>query len=238
MKAKVRLFARLAELAGARETEVELGEGLSVAEAFAVLCRDYPELADLGGSLMYAVNAEYVSPDHPLRPGDELALIPPVSGGADAAARPEPVEGALGPFEITAEPLDPRPIAEAVRRDASGAVVVFLGVVRDNSMGRRVLYLEYDAYPEMATQVMRRIAEEAAARWPLTGVAMRHRTGRLEIGETSLVIAVSSPHRAEAFAACHHLIDRFKEVVPIWKKEVWEGGEVWIEGEEVGGDAG
>jgi molybdopterin synthase catalytic subunit len=231
MKAKVRLFARLAELAGARETEVELGEGLSVAEAFAALCRDHPELAGLGGSVAYAVNAEYVSPDHPLRPGDELALIPPVSGGAPAHTEP-----VLGPFDVTPAPLDARSLADAVRRDDSGAVAVFLGVVRDNSKGRRVLYLEYDAYPEMATRVMRQIAEEAAARWPLTGVAMAHRTGRLEIGETSLVIAVSSPHRAEAFAACHHLVDRFKEIVPVWKKEVWEGGEVWIEGEPVSGE--
>ncbi len=116
-------------------------------------------------------------------------------------------------------------------------MALFLGVVRDNSRGRRVLYLEYDAYPEMATQVMRRIAEEALGRWPLTDVAMQHRTGRLEIGETSLLIAVSSPHRKEAFEACHHLVDRFKETVPIWKKEVWEGGEVWIEGEPVVGDS-
>jgi molybdopterin synthase catalytic subunit len=171
---------------------------------------------------MYAVNAEYVTPDQPLRDGDELALIPPVSGGA-----PE------GLFEVTAEPLDPQRLADHVLRDESGAVALFLGVVRDNSMGRRVLYLEYDAYPEMATRVMRQIAEEAMARWPLTGIAMQHRTGRLEIGEASLVIAVSSPHRKEAFEACHHLVDRFKEVVPVWKKEVWEGGEVWIEGEPV-----
>ncbi len=225
MKAKVRLFARLAEVAGTRETEVELGEGLSAAEAFRTLCQRFPELADHGGSLMYAVNAEYVSPDHRLRAGDELALIPPVSGGG-----PEPVEGL---FEITAEPLDPQRLADEVRRDESGAVTVFLGVVRNNNMGRRVLYLEYDAYPEMATQVMRRIAEEAMERWSLTDVAMQHRTGRLEIGETSLLIAVSSPHRREAFEACHHLVDRFKETVPIWKKEVWEGGEVWIEGEPV-----
>jgi len=235
MKAKVRLFARLAELAGTRETEVELGQGLSVGEAFDALCRRFPEMGDLAGSLMYAVNAEYVTPEHPLREGDELALIPPVSGGAPSA-HPEPVEGSFGPFEVTADPLDAQRLADHVRRDASGAVAVFLGVVRDNSMGRRVLYLEYDAYPEMATQVMRQIAEEAAARWPLTGVAMQHRTGRLEIGETSLVIAVSSPHRKEAFEACHHLVDRFKQVVPVWKKEVWEGGEVWIEGEPVGGE--
>jgi len=225
MKAKVRLFARLAELAGTRETEVELGEGLSVAEAFDALCRRFPEMGDLAGSLMYAVNAEYVSPDHPLRAGDELALIPPVSGG-----------GFEGLFEVTADPLDPQRLIKHVRRDESGAVAVFLGVVRDNSRGRRVLYLEYDAYPEMATRVMRQIAEEAMARWPVTGIAMQHRTGRLEIGETSLLIAVSSPHRKEAFEACHHLVDRFKEVVPVWKKEVWEGGEVWIEGEPVGGE--
>jgi len=136
-------------------------------------------------------------------------------------------------FEVTAEPLDPQRLAGHVRKDESGAVAVFLGVVRDNNMGRRVLYLEYDAYPEMATRVMRQIAEEAMERWPLTDVAMQHRTGRLEIGETSLLIAVSSPHRKEAFEACHHLVDRFKETVPIWKKEVWEGGEVWIEGEPV-----
>ncbi len=221
MKAKVRLFARLSELAGTRETEVELGEGMSVADAFGALCRRYPGLADYDGRLMFAVNSEYVSGEHRLRGGDELALIPPVSGGVE------------GPFEVTPEPLDPQRLVEAVRRDESGAVVLFFGVVRNNSQGRRVLYLEYDAYPEMAERVMREIAGEAMARWPLTDVAIQHRTGRLEIGETSLLVAVSAPHRAEALAACQHLVDRFKEVVPIWKKEVGEGGEVWIEGEPV-----
>lgn len=136
-------------------------------------------------------------------------------------------------FEVTPEPLDPQRLVEAVRRDESGAVVLFFGVVRNNSQGRRVRYLEYDAYPEMAERVMREIAGEAMERWPLTDVAIQHRTGRLEIGETSLLVAVSAPHRAEALAACQHLVDRFKEVVPIWKKEVGEGGEVWIEGEPV-----
>jgi len=228
MKARVRFFARLAEAAGTRETEVELGEGLSVGDAFRLLCQRFPELADHADSVMYAVNAEYVPPDHPLQAGDELALIPPVSGGS--GGRPEPVEGL---FEVTAKPLDPQRLVDHVRKDESGAVAVFVGVVRNNNLGRRVLYLEYDAYPEMATRVMRQIAEEAMERWPLTDVAMQHRTGRLEIGETALLIAVSSPHRREAFEACHHLIDRFKEVVPIWKKETWEGGEVWIEGEPV-----
>src|SRR3970282_369974 len=137
MKAKVRLFARLADLAGTRETELELGEGLSVAEAFEVLCRRFPEMGDLAGSLMFAVNAEYVSPEHPLREGDELALIPPVSGGA-----------LDGLFEVTAEPLDPQRLAGHVRRDESGAVAVFLGVVRDDSMGGGRLLLEKHALPE------------------------------------------------------------------------------------------
>ncbi len=134
-------------------------------------------------------------------------------------------------FQVTPEPLDPLRAAALVRRDEAGAVVLFLGVVRDRNLGRRVLYLEYDAYPEMAERVMRQLAEEAMRRWPVSDVAVLHRTGRLEVGETSLVVAVSSPHRAEAFAAAHWLVDRLKERVPIWKKEVFEGGEEWIEGE-------
>ena len=137
-------------------------------------------------------------------------------------------------IEITTEPLAPETFLRHVHRDDSGAVALFLGVVRDNSMGRRVLYLEYDAYPEMAERKLRQLAEEAVARWPITDVAIAHRTGRLEIGETSLLVAVSSPHRHDAFAACHHIVNRIKEVVPIWKKEVWEDGEARIEGEPVG----
>ena len=136
-------------------------------------------------------------------------------------------------FEITHEPLDPQRLADHVRSDESGAVALFYGVVRNHNKGRKVLYLEYDAYPEMATKVMRQISEEMKERSPIDDVAIQHRTGRLEIGETSLLIAVSSGHRKEAFEACHALVDRFKEVVPIWKKEVWEGGEEWIEGESV-----
>jgi len=136
-------------------------------------------------------------------------------------------------FEVTSEALQPQRLIDHVRKDESGAVALFSGVVRNENLGRRVLYLEYDAYPEMAERVMRQIAVEIMARWPVLDVAVQHRTGRLEIGETSLLVAVSAPHRKEAFEACHALADRFKEVVPIWKKEVWEGGEEWIEGEAV-----
>ncbi len=134
-------------------------------------------------------------------------------------------------ISITADPLDPQPFIEHVRRDESGAVALFLGVVRNQNLGRRVLHLEYDAYPQMVEKKLRQIAEEITSRWPISDIAIAHRTGRLEVGETSLVVAVSSPHRREAFEACHHAVNCIKEVAPIWKKEVWEGGEAWIEGE-------
>jgi molybdopterin synthase catalytic subunit len=135
-------------------------------------------------------------------------------------------------FELTAEPLDAEKLLKSVRRDEAGAVVLFYGVVRNENMGRRVLYLEYDAYPEMAEAEMGRVADDVRARWPdITGIAVQHRTGRLEIGEPSLLIAVSAPHRREAFEAAHAYVDLLKERVPVWKKEVFEGGEEWIEGD-------
>lgn len=136
-------------------------------------------------------------------------------------------------FEITQAPLDPAPLVAAVRRDESGAIALFYGVVRNENMGRAVQYLEYDAYPEMAIKKMREVADEVRARFPVTGIGVLHRIGRLEIGETSLLVAVSSGHRGEAFEACHYAVDRIKQIVPIWKKEVWEDGEEWIEGHAV-----
>ncbi|HLB29673.1 MAG TPA: molybdenum cofactor biosynthesis protein MoaE [Dehalococcoidia bacterium] len=132
--------------------------------------------------------------------------------------------------QISREPLDLQPIVQQVRRDECGAVAIFLGVVRNESRGRRVIHLEYDAYPAMAERVLARIAQEAASRWPVADMALCHRIGRLEIGETSLVVAVSSPHREEALAACHYAVERIKAILPVWKKEVWEGGAEWIEG--------
>jgi len=141
-------------------------------------------------------------------------------------------------FEITSENLTAEALVQRVRRDESGAVLVFLGVVRNHNLGRRVDFLEYDAYPQMAEKVMQEIAAEAQQRWDITDIAIQHRTGRLEIGETSLLVAVASAHRREGFEAGQWIVDRFKEIVPIWKKEVWEGGEEWIEGELVPEQAG
>ena len=133
-------------------------------------------------------------------------------------------------FAITRDFLDPQPLVEAVRKDESGAVALFYGVVRNHNMGRSVQYLEYDAYESMAVKKLREVADEVCAKFPVTGIAALHRIGRLEIGETSLLVAVSSPHRKEAFEACHYAVDRIKETVPVWKKEVWEDGSEWIEG--------
>lgn len=139
-------------------------------------------------------------------------------------------------FVVTAEPLDPAPLVEAVRRDESGAVVLFYGVVRNENMGRNVQYLEYDVYPEMAIKKMHEVAEEVRTKYPITGIGVLHRVGRLEIGETSLLVAVSSAHRVAAFEACHFAVDRIKQIVPIWKKEVWADGEEWIEGHMPGSE--
>jgi molybdopterin synthase catalytic subunit len=141
-------------------------------------------------------------------------------------------------FRITPEPLDAQQVMQAAADDAAGAIALFAGVVRNENLGRRVEYLEYDAYPPMAERKMAEIADEVRARWPVTGIAMAHRTGRLEIGEASVLIAVSSPHRGDAIEACHYAIDRLKTTVPIWKKEVFEGGEEWLEGTPVEGAVG
>jgi molybdopterin synthase catalytic subunit len=138
-------------------------------------------------------------------------------------------------LDLTEDPLDPGPVVEDVRHPGSGAIVIFLGVVRDEDHGRKVRYLEYDAYRSMAEKEMRKVGEEILARWPAARISMRHRFGRLEVGETALVVAVSAPHRGDAFEACRYAIDRIKEIVPIWKKEVWEDGEAWLEGHPVQG---
>lgn len=148
---------------------------------------------------------------------------------------PEPVEGNGGKrqtlFKVTDEPLDSRALEEAVMSEANGALVTFQGVTRRHSRGKRVSYLEYEAYRPMAEKKLQEIGQEIAKKWPIGAIAIHHRVGRLEIGETSLLVVVASPHRKEAFAACRYAVDRIKTVVPIWKKEVWEDGESWVEGE-------
>ena len=219
MDVTVRLFAGLREHAGAGTVALRLGDGATVADAIAQL-RD-GALAGLPDNAPFvaAVAREYVREDHPLAEGDELALIPPVSGGAEMSALR---------YRVTAEPLDPRHVEAIVADPAAGAIVTFTGTVRDHARGRAVIALDYEAYVPAAEKMLARIGAEIATRWGITRVAIHHRTGRLPVGETSVVIAVASAHRGEAFAACQYAIERLKEIVPIWKKEFYADGVVWV----------
>jgi molybdopterin synthase catalytic subunit len=208
VKVTVKLFAALRERAGTGERELELPDGARLAEVWPAL-----GLGEEPPGLLYAVNRCYVDPEATLAAGDEVALIPPVSGGA---------------FRLGSEPLDPSTVIEEVRSDQAGAVATFIGTTRIESRGRTVHYLEYEAYGGMAEKVMAELADELKERYDLCEVAIAHRTGRVDIGDLSVVIAVSAPHRADALAACRDAIDRLKEIVPLWKKEIYEGGEEWI----------
>lgn len=216
MEIKVRLFAGYREAVGARTVTVELPEGATLGELWERLAAQHEPLRPFSANVVGAVNAEYAPLDTRLAPGDEVAFLPPVAGGDH--------------FAISEAPIEETQLRAAVADPGAGAVLIFLGTTREQSGGRQVEYLEYEAYPAMAEQGMATIAAEIRARWPeVKGVAMIHRVGRLEIGEASIGIAIATPHRAAAFAACRYAIDRAKETLPIWKKEVWEGGEEWIE---------
>jgi molybdopterin synthase catalytic subunit/molybdopterin converting factor small subunit len=206
MGVKVRLFAALRELAGWSERDVD---GITRVDQV------WPALS-LGpepDGLVYAVNKEYVQRDHELSEGDEVAVIPPVSGGS---------------FLLSAHPLSLDAVVDEVRSDQAGAIATFVGTTRLQSRGRTVEHLDYEAYEGMAERVMAEIADALKRRYDVCEIAIHHRTGRVEIGEPSVVIAVSAPHRQDALAACKDAIDTLKEQVPLWKKEVYEGGEEWI----------
>ena len=223
MRLTVQLFASLAEQIGARELRLDdLPERSSVAAVADAVIARHPQLDGIRDSIMFAVNAEYVTGDHAVHEGDSVALIPPVSGGGEAASDPR--------FQVTRDPIAAERMHRLVDTPAAGAISLFFGVVRNSNLGRDVDHLEYDAYPEMAVKVMRRIAAEMQEQFDIEHVAMHHRIGRLEIGEASVAVAVSSAHRADGIDACRYGIDRLKAIVPIWKKEVWSDGEEWIEG--------
>jgi molybdopterin synthase catalytic subunit len=226
MNVTIRLFAGLREQAGYGTRVVELPAGARVREVWATLA-----LGDQPAGLLYARNRDYVEQDAELADGDEVALIPPVSGGSDETSGDSvggPAQPVLGPFLLTSEPIDVSAVIAAASDDEAGAVAVFLGSVRRHSRGRTVLHLEYEGYDGMAEQMLGEIAATLAVRHGLTRVAMTHRLGRVEIGEPSIVIAVSSPHRADALTACQEAINSLKDTVPLWKKEFYEGGEQWI----------
>jgi molybdopterin synthase catalytic subunit len=203
------LFAGLREQAGTGELVLDVPEGATVATIWPALGLDNAEPP----GLLYAVNRDYAERERSLAEGDEVALIPPVSGGS---------------FRLVDGPIDVAAVTAEVADERAGAVATFQGTVRSQSRGRDVIALEYEVYEGMADSVIAEIAEEAKARYELCAVAVTHRLGRVEIGETSVAIAVSAPHRQDALAACKDVIDALKERVPLWKKELYEGGEEWI----------
>jgi len=208
MRVTVRLFAGLREHAGTARRDVELGDGARVADVWRAL-----ELGDEPAGIVFAVNRAYVERSQALAEGDEVALIPPVSGGA---------------FRLTEDPIDLAAVVAEVEDDHAGAIATFVGTVRAQSRGRQVVRLEYEAYEGMAENVMAGLAVRLKERYDLCAIAITHRVGVCEIGDASVAIAVSAPHRQDALAACKDAIDTLKETVPLWKKEVYEGGEEWI----------
>jgi molybdopterin synthase catalytic subunit len=219
VRIKVKLFASFAQAAGWRQRDMELAAGACAGDVLAELRRGPLLALPAGARPLLAVNREHVTSDRGLADGDEVAVFPPVSGGGS-----DPL-----PTVVTTEPLDPRALAKAVAAPWCGAVVTFEGTVRDHGEGHAVRAIEYDAYPEMAQGALLGIREEVGRRWPHVRLAMAHRTGRLEVGEPSVVVAAAAAHRRDAFAACRLAMDRIKEALPIWKREeLASGASTWV----------
>lgn len=220
MKIQVLFFGLTHDLTGFDREQVNLPEGETLGNLWHVYERRFPRLGEMAGSLLAAVNQEFAGRSQVLHEGDEVAFLPPVSGGA-----------ADDFFRVTREVIPTQELAQQLKAAEDGAVVIFEGIVRNHSQGRKTLYLEYEAYEPMAVRKMEQIGREIKERFPIDAVGMVHRVGRLEIGETSVAIIVTSAHRGAAFEACRYAIDRLKQMVPIWKKEYFEDGSVWAEGE-------
>jgi len=225
MRVRVLFFGMLKDLAGKSSDLLDLPEPASVADVLAHYRAHVPLLKDSLPSLAVAVNQQYAGPETKLKLDDEVALLPPVSGGSgkDAAS--------IIHAEIIREAIDTQQVLANLKCGEDGAAVVFEGVVRKQTRGRKILYLDYEAYEEMALQQMEALAEQSLKQFQIRDVAVVHRLGRLEIGETSVLVVVASAHRAAAFDACRWLIDTLKRTVPIWKKEYFEDGAVWADGE-------
>ena len=226
MQVRVLFFGRLKDILGRAEDVAVVADGAHVGDLFAHYCQRYPGLAGFRGSVVASVNQEFSDWRSPLEAGDEVAFLPPVSGGALSSR-----DARLDLFALVREPIRVAEVVAALKAPEDGAVVAFEGIVRNHSSGRRTLYLDYEAYEPMALAKLREIGEGLHAQFSVDRVALVHRLGRLEIGETSVLVAVSSEHRAAAFDACRMGIDTLKRIVPIWKKEYFEDGAIWAQGE-------
>lgn len=229
MHAKVLFFGLLKDVVERPQEEIELPEGADLRSVFDLYARRYPRLADLSRSIVMARNQEFAELSTRVAEGDELAFLPPVSGGASPA--PEALDRSGNYYALTWHAIDTRGVIARLLTGAEGAVVTFEGTVRNNTKGRATLYLDYECYEPMALKMITRIGSEIAASFPVTRIAMVHRLGRMLIGEASVVVIVTAPHRGPAFEAALEGINRIKKLVPIWKKEHFADGEVWVEGE-------
>ena len=230
IKVRVLFFGAARDAVGQEQVEVDLESPINAVRARAHLLARYPSLQRFGNSLLFAVNQQYAENDREIREGDELAVFPPVSGGSEVA-QTSVCESSPDFFELTTAPIDVGAVARRVVLPQCGATVSLDGYAREWTKGRRTLYLVYEAYEPMALTEMKRLGAQAHEKFDIAHIGIVHRTGRLEIGETSIVISVSAPHRRAAFEACEWAIRELKRTVPIWKKEVFEDGEVWVEGE-------
>jgi MoaE-MoaD fusion protein len=230
MRVRVLFFGQLKEIVGVAAEDAGLSEGARVEDLFERYARRFPKLAEFRNSIAPSVNQEYAPWRASVADGDEVAFLPPVSGGQETSNNEDICQ-------LVREPIQPGELLEKLKAPEDGAMVVFDGFVRNNFKGNRTLYLEYEAYETMALAKMREIGEQIHEKFPIHRLAIIHRLGRLEIGETSVWIAVSSAHRNAAFEACRYAVDTLKRAVPIWKKEFFAGGAVWAEGETASQEA-
>ena len=230
MRARVLFFGMLKELVGRPAEEADFPEGTDLRAVFESYAARYPRLREMARSIVVAQNQEFAGPSTKIADGDEVAFLPPVSGGS-AAADPLELSEDGHYFALTRHPIDTRQIIARILTGAEGAVVTFEGTVRNHTQGRPVLCLDYECYEPMALRMMAKIGREIADGLEVTRVAMVHRLGRLLIGETSVAVIATAPHRRAAFEAALAGINRLKKAVPIWKKEHFADGEVWAEGE-------
>ena len=230
VQVKILFFASLKDIVGSRQLEMDVVPGATVADVLASLEADYPRIKQYRPVVLTAVNEEYVDQRTAIQEGDEIAIFPPVSGG-EIDSIPLTISRQRELYKITRDVIDTQTVTRQLLRAEDGAVCVFEGVVRNNSKGKTTLHLIYEAYETMALKRLEEIGIFVRQAWDVDSIAIVHRLGRLDIGETSVAVIVTSAHRRAAFDACHYAIDKLKKVVPIWKKEFFEDGEIWIEGQ-------
>lgn len=230
MRVRVLFFGMLKDIVGRVDEQIDLAPGARLSTLFDHYAAQFPRLRDMAGSIVLARNQEFSSLSTAVAEGDEVAFLPPVSGGADPYTR-EIIDPQGNFFALTRQTIDSRSVADELLRGEDGAVIIFEGVVRNNTKGRPTLFLDYECYEAMAVKMMEEIGREIAGAFEIGRIAMVHRLGRLQIGEASVAIIVTAPHRKAAFAAALEGINRLKRLVPIWKKEHFADGEVWVDGE-------